>query len=351
MSKITEHGEGLSFYEKYLKEDEFFSKNFLLSYSSLNLLLYSPILFYNKYIIRQDTPQLEQYLSEGKAIHCLLLTPERFEKEFIVTPTKPPVEKLRQVLSLLYETRKVDISSGKKPRESLSEYKKEISDGLKSVDLYQTMKDETQRINKVLDNASAISWWEYLKNNENKNIITQETYDFAKTVVEKIQSNTNIMMFMGHYRDPLDNIVVSNELHMLFNELEDYPFGIQGFVDNLVIDHTKKIIKINDLKTTSKSIVEFNSSIEYYKYKLQAAMYKKLVDKLIKQMNLEGYTIEFRFIVIDNLQQIGAFRISEETMSVWMKDLDEALNIAKHHFENRDFNLPYMFSGKSEIIL
>ena len=64
------------------KENNFYSKKFKFSYSSLNKLLFSPSLFYRDYILEEREIKTDKHLIEGKLIHLLLLQPEEFDKEF-----------------------------------------------------------------------------------------------------------------------------------------------------------------------------------------------------------------------------------------------------------------------------
>ena len=66
--------------------ENFYSKYFMFSYSSLNKLLHSAPLFYNWYILKERQDSLESYLVEGKVIHCLILEEGMFDKQFIVMP-------------------------------------------------------------------------------------------------------------------------------------------------------------------------------------------------------------------------------------------------------------------------
>ena len=58
--------------ERISKEEEFFNKDFLMSYSGLNKLMYSPALFYSHYVLNQKDDSYDQNMVEGSLIHCLL---------------------------------------------------------------------------------------------------------------------------------------------------------------------------------------------------------------------------------------------------------------------------------------
>ena len=126
-----------------------------------------------------------------------------------------------------------------------------------------------------------------------------------------------------------------------------YDFGLRGFVDNINIDHSAKVIYINDLKTSGKMLQDFPETIEYYKYWLQAAVYCKLVRA---NYGLSDYLIKFHFIVVDKLTQCYAFEVSQVTLNSWMDKLDEIMKIADYHYTNRKFDLPYEYEVGNVIL-
>lgn len=335
--------------ERISKEEEFFNKDFLMSYSGLNKLMYSPALFYRHYILNQKDDSYDQNMVEGSLIHCLLLDKENFDTNFILSPDDTPSDSQRDVLHSLYEHYKVlkndDALEG---RENLEEFSPAVLDLLEDRNLYQSMKEST-RLGKMI-NDTTNSYWEYLKKSEGKTIIDHETHEFAKGVVNKITSNAIVMERMGFFGDDYNGITSTNENEFIipFEETE-LNFGLRGFIDNLVFDPEQKVIRINDLKKTSKTISKFTDSIEYFNYWAQAAMYSMLVAHNYRE--LSDWAIEFRFIVIDAQMQIAPIKVSTETMIEWQERLTNALQEASFHFAERNFELPYEFLANKEIII
>jgi len=124
--------------------------------------------------------------------------------------------------------------------------------------------------------------------------------------------------------------------------LQDFPFGLKGIVDNYVIDHTNKKVYVTDLKTTGKTLKEFHDSVEYYKYWMQAAVYERLVRA--NRKDIQDYEFIFHFVVIDKYNQVYPFPVSKESMLDWQTQLDEVLKIAKYHYTNKEYKLPYEFA-------
>jgi hypothetical protein len=322
------------------KEEEFFSKPFYLSYSGLSKLLHSPTLFYRHYILNQRDPDDDKTL-EGRLIHQLLLQPEKFDDHFVLASNDVIGGKGKILLDILFEQQSYTFASDENyvpVKQSLENLMNEVLAIMQDIDYQQIIKDPTVRFNKIL-NSKAVEYWDFLWNSRGKQLVSPEIMINATALVEKIKAMGNISLLMGNIFDKtFSDITNMNELHLVADLNEQ--FGIHGIIDNLVIDHENKVIRINDIKTTGKDITKFTESIEYYNYYLQAAIYTLLVQKT---MLPEGYKTEFRFIVIDNYGQIAPIKVSDETMSLYTERLLESIDIAQWHFKNRTFDLPYAF--------
>lgn len=338
--------------EKIEKEANFFDREFYMSYSGLNKLMYSPGLFYTHYVLKEKDDSYDQNMVEGSLIHCLLLDKHTFDDKFMLSPSNTPSDSQRDILDSLYAHYKVlkndDALDG---RESLEDFSPAILDLLEDRNLYQSMKEET-RLTKMI-NEVTVEYWEYLKTAEGKLIISQETYDFAKNVVDKITSNPLVMECMGFFGDAMNGIKSENEVEFTVKpgefeggRLSDFVFGFRAIMDNLVFDNKNKVIRINDLKKSSKTLSSFKDSIEYFNYWIQAALYVEII-----QNKYPEFKPEFRFIVIDSQMQIAPIKISDETMTQWKERLTNALLEANYHFINRNFELPYEFLVNKELTI
>jgi hypothetical protein len=176
----------------------------------------------------------------------------------------------------------------------------------------------------------------------------QETYDRCLEGVNIVKDNKSIMKLLSLGDSSFELLEVHNEL-MLEMDLKDQPFGLKGIIDNLVIDYENKEVRINDLKTTSKSLNEFENSLDYYKYWMQAAIYVKLAvafvqKELGKEQSLKDWNIKFHFVVLDRYSNVYAFPVSNESMLDWQARLKEIIKKANYHYTKRDYKLPYEFA-------
>lgn len=325
--------------------EEFYNQKFFFSYSSLKMLIWSPNQFKKKYIDKLYEDKIEKYLIDGKVIHCMLLNNHQFDELFIVSPTNIPTGNTKYVVDAVYRHHTELVRNGSENELfGLEDYEQAILDVLVGIDLHQSLKTDAQRVAKICT-PEAKDYWEYLNIKRNRDVIDQETFDRCALAADLIRNNPRISALMGLNVDEFNtDIQVINEQEYRIDLKSKYPFGIKGIIDNLVIDHPQKVIRINDVKNLSKSLEDFENSVEFYKYWLQAAVYTSLVVIHHKNLFDQGYKLEFRFIVIDGNQQVYPFLVSEPTLNKWFVDLEKILSTANFHYSERSYELPYAFA-------
>ena len=324
-------------------EAEFYSKPFNLSYSGLNKLLFSPKLFYKHYILQQREEKLDSYLIDGKVIHNLLLDDGSFDKSFILLPSTLPTGNSRLVIDRIYNLVKEGPGL-------LSNYNTEILTILKEINLHQSLKTDEQRIAKIITEET-ISYFEFLKVKGNKDLIDSETLQRCNEAVDVLKNNSKATELLGTYRSEMENTKIHNELELsLDSSVALRSFGLKGIVDNIKVDFDNKIVYINDLKTTGKTISDFEETVQYYNYNLQAAIYHRLVKEKLKDSINADWKIVFHFVVVDKYNQVYCFEVSTGTMQNWQSELDLKLEEAEWHYKNKKYNLPFKFET-SQVIL
>lgn len=324
--------------------EEFYNDPFFFSYSSLKMLIWSPGQFKKKYIDKIYEDKMEKHLIDGKVVHCLLLNNHLFEQMFIVSPTNLPTGNTKYVVDTVFKHHQALLEAGTgTPTASLEDYEDAIISVLSDISLHQSLKTDSQRVAKICT-EEAKEYWEYLSIKQGRDVIDQETLDRCTASAELIRGNALISNLMGMNVIEFDNVEVLNEVEYRINLNPKYPFGLKGIIDNLVIDHDIKKIRINDVKNLSKNLDDFQDSVNFYKYWLQAVVYASLVVIHHKALFDAGYQLEIRFIVIDGNQQMYPFLVTTETLNKWFKDLDQILTTANYHYSNRNYDLPYAFA-------
>ena len=317
---------------------QFYKNKFYFSYSSINKLLFSPRSFYSHYILNQREDSIDPHLVGGRVLHCLLLEPENFNEEFILMPDKFPTDSNRILIDNIFK----NYLSIENNTLLLEEFQKEILTDLLNSNLYQTLKTDQQRLDKILTDQNK-NYFEFLKTKQNKALVDHIIYANCIETVAMLKSNKEVRALLYLDKEISDNhITVFNELPLKHN-INNLSFGYKGILDNVVIDTESKTIFINDLKTTGKGLLDFPDTVKYYKYWIQASMYYHLVyEEYIKDKpDAKDWTIVITFIVVDKYNQIYPFQVSQESLAAWLRDFDKIVDIVKYHYENKDFTLPY----------
>ena len=323
-----------------IKEEEFYNKDYNFSYSSMNKLLFSPGIFYKDYILKERELKTDKHLVEGKLLHLLLLQPEKLHDEFSIVPTKVPSESLKKVLKVVSDCNISELSIVDD---------KVISDALQEVGLYQSLKDDAKRIAKVRT-TECEDYYAFMCNTSGKDIIDNDMLAKATERVEILKANKDVMSLMEDIVTDfeMDPIEAYNEKY-LECKLKDYRFGLKGYIDRYIVDHDKKEVTIVDLKTTSKGLDKFAETMDYYNYWIQAVIYSTLVIKN-NEKDISNYRINYKFVVIDNYDQVYVFDVSNNTKSDWYRGFVDVLKQIDYHYTNRDYTLPYEFAMNNVIL-
>lgn len=323
-------------------EKDFYKKKFYYSYSSLNKLIWNPQIFYQMYVLGLKEEKLDQHLIQGKLIHLLLLEPEKFEQQFLMTPSSLPTGNLRVVVDRVYRHH-AELAQNGDTRTELAEFDGAILDVMKDMNYFQNLKTDQQRLDKIIT-AEAVSYWEFLKTKGDKTLVDPDTLKFCTDAVEIIKTNKQVCNLIGCDITEFDNREVINEMPVSI-DLPNKIYGLKGIIDNIVINHENKTIFINDIKSSSKDLKDFPESIEYYSYWLQAIIYMIIVSQLYTDLVNNGYQTKFHFVVIDRTFQSYAFPVSEKTLNSWLDRFQDAIAKAEWHYVNKSYELPYEFAN------
>lgn len=335
-----------SLMEESIKQLEtgFYSKKFYFSYSSISKLMWNPVVFHQLYVLGIKEERQEAHLVQGKLIHGLLLEPEKFNEQFLVSPDNLPTGNPKIVINRVFAHHK-ELAQNGDERTMLPEFMDAIIDVMKDMNYHQSLKTDQQRLDKVFTVESE-NYWNFLKAKGNKTLIDQQTYDYCTNAVEIIKTNKKVCDLIGLNVTEFDNKQVYNEMALQM-DMPSRPFGLKGIIDNIVIDHDKKILYINDVKTTSKDLKDFSESVEFYGYWMQAVVYCSMVNVSFAHFIEQGYQTKFHFVTIDKMFQTYAFQVTDMTLIEWLDRLRITLDKVQWHYENKSYDLPYDFATDS----
>jgi len=331
-----------------LLEAEFYEKPFNFSYSSLNKLITSPSIFYAEYVLKKREIQYAKHLLEGTIIHYLVLENQGFDDKFIVSSDNLPSETNMIVANHCFAAWKAMDD----PDETLElcDFEPQILECLKDINKHQSLKDtkdgtgDEKRVNKIVEPRTE-EYYKFLKNKQGRTIIDSALLDKCTRRGDVVTEDPQMRKLLG--LDIVSDGIkfgVYNELYVEVPAEAGELFGFKGYIDNMVVDVAKKTVRINDFKTTSKTLTKFDESVDFWNYWMQAAVYKQLVKEYLKSVLTDEWTIEFRFIVFDKYDQLYAFEVTTATMEQWEARLQIAIKEATYHYNEKEFKLPYNFA-------
>jgi hypothetical protein len=185
-------------------------------------------------------------------------------------------------------------------------------------------------------------FWNYVKIKSeirDKVVVTQRENDDAQECVS---------LLLNHkHTTHLFNNTFENHYQYTFT-YEYGNFTLRGIIDKMSIDHSNKIVYMEDIKTGSSRADEFTKSFIKYCYYFQEAVYVKAFDSICRKLNLINYQLApFKFIFIGRGEKVPhVFEISDKWHNAAIngfttkagykyKGLDENLDLIYYHWKNK----------------
>ena len=291
-----------------------------------------PSYFYKMWkgeIVGEETPQLKR----GTMIHSYILTPEEFQKTYVVwdksRPTSAQQEKFCQELA-----NTVEIEPN---RAILSAYKEAYSTAGKS---------EDKMLSEGLKIASTLKdYIDFLKANDGRIMISPWDVKMLEKIKQNIQSHKlaySIIEASRVLRDYKDDVIFENhhEFHINWEFYGEMPIACKSLLDGLTLDFKNKKAIIYDLKTTAK-LWHFENSIEQYDYCRQLMYYTMAAGWYLKYEcgeDLEYWSYEWYIIGIDTTgsNEIRVFKFTKDQIFPHADTIEHALeHIAWHQANNK----------------
>ena len=273
-----------------------------------------PSYFYKMWkgeIAGEKTPQLER----GTMIHSYILTPEEFQKTYVVwdksRPTSAQQEKFCQELA-----NTVEIEPN---RAILSAYKEAYSTAGKS---------EDKMLSEGLKIASTLKdYIDFLKANDGRIMISPWDAKMLEKIRQNIESHklaSKIIWFVGYGEYPADSPIMPgdemafwHEFHINWTYYIKMADGVEckSLLDGLTLDFKNKTAIIYDLKTTQK-LWHFEDSMNQYDYLRQLCYYYQAVVWYLRYELKEDWnkwSFEFYIIGIDTTgsNEVRVFKIDQ----------------------------------------
>ena len=259
-----------------------------ISASSLKLYANNPTLFFK--VIKGETKTKDtEALSFGRIVHSKVFTPELFKDEYIISSESCPPAISAVLDNLLTNALALEVYDLKSLRTQILDCCKVCS--------YQSSWKENTKIESILKYEK---YWDFMIASRDKKIITMEDYLNANIYEECLRNHPGAAaLIFGEDEEVLLE-------HEIFWEYKGLP--MKSKLDKVKINHTNKVIKLIDLKTTSESVygrVLYNDVSPYtsiytgflrecvkYDYILQlGGVYYEAVKSLFPDYRIEVYVV------------------------------------------------------------
>lgn len=288
-----------------------------------------------------DNPEMEDeeksYFRIGAGLDCLLTSPERWDNDFLVIDVNRPYGLMGKFVEILPE--------------GLSQYS--------SYDLYQEAyeksgykMDLTKVVGKFWENDEVVRYYKVTRNKGSKVVLSKDEYDIIIKCKELILANPYVVKYFV----PQD--ITTELMHQVPIYFKYRGLDCKGLLDGIFIDHKNKTIQPFDLKTSSKSVYDFNLSFMQFGYYRQCAFYTLALlseESPIQEYLQEGYKLNnFIFIVVENKLTSSTpaviYKVSDATMLAGLiggevrgkkyKGIDELIDNYIYHTETGKWDLP-----------
>lgn len=309
------------------------------------------------YKLKMDNPDMEDddksHFRVGSALDCLLTTPSEWEEQFSVIDVSRPAGLMGKFIDELPDI--------------LDEHFYEISHFQEAYNKagYKTKLENV--IKKFWDNPEFIRYY-LLTRDKSKTILSKEEADKVFKAKELIEANQYTNYYFNDWNlEETDGMIERHfQVPIYFKHLEE---NCKALLDGVVINHETKTIEPFDLKTTGKSVYDFQSNFISYGYFRQAAMYYLALTSeespYAHLLNSDYVVLPFKFIVVEtkpsSFNPAIIYRVEYDTLSMglngftsekgkYYKGINQLIQDYKLHKERDSWDLPIELQDSEGVI-
>ena len=284
----------------------------------------------------------------GSAVHAAILQPDDFE---ISDYQNKPAGKLGFFVEKVYENRK----SGMKIVDSIEKA---------SIDANYYAGKLTK---KILRNAMKLGLDYYLRlsngefnpeNGKEKYVLSKKLYDSAHACINSINRNGAIQRILSQNlfepKEFYNEIALFSDIEVVFPDGVSTIIRFKGKLDSVVWDPEKKILYLNDIKTTSKGLsyfmgyiyndVPYDGVFEHRSYYTQLYIYSVLLQMYFQKiLGINDYTLYTNIFAVETTGEYRSesFRINNSYIELGKKEFKELMvRLAWHTTYGFDKDFP-----------
>lgn len=281
-------------------------------------------------------------------MHAAILQPDDFE---ISDYQNKPAGKLGFFVEKVYENRK----SGMKIVDSIEKA---------SIDANYYAGKLTK---KILRNAMKLGLDYYLRlsngefnpeNGKEKYVLSKKLYDSAHACINSINRNGAIQRILSQNlfepKEFYNEIALFSDIEVVFPDGVSTIIRFKGKLDSVVWDPEKKILYLNDIKTTSKGLsyfmgyiyndVPYDGVFEHRSYYTQLYIYSVLLQMYFQKiLGINDYTLYTNIFAVETTGEYRSesFRINNSYIELGKKEFKELMvRLAWHTTYGFDKDFP-----------
>ena len=312
-----------------------------VSHSSLSALRVSPR-YFQKYKARELHKDSKAF-DLGSAIHCYVLEHKEFNNRYVVSHSNPVGGMMGVFIESYVEAEAVMINEHMPKQLKLDGYQT----------LHELCYDKSgfktalETVLKKFNSDENQAYYKFLKENSGKTVLSQDDMEIVKNCYDKLIEHqmTHPLLFPDEDKDGKPEF----EISWIYKDV-----NVKSIIDNLILDVENKKIDIVDLKTTSKSVYNFERSYSTYGYYRQMAIYKLAVNSYLKTLGIDvqDYDINSYIVVVQTtgLHECVVYKPTLPDMSIGMDEFDSLVERYKWHVDKNLWDFPKEYYDNDGII-
>ena len=220
---------------------------------------------------------------------------------------------------------------------------------------------------KVLRNAMKLGLDYYLRlsngefnpeNGKEKYVLSKKLYDSAHACINSINRNGAIQRILSQNlfepKEFYNEIALFSDIEVVFPDGVSTIIRFKGKLDSVVWDPEKKILYLNDIKTTSKALsyfmgyiyndVPYDGVFEHRSYYTQLYIYSVLLQMYFQKiLGIDDYTLYTNIFAVETTGEYRSesFRINNSYIELGKKEFKELMvRLAWHTIYGFDKDFP-----------
>jgi len=311
-----------------------------ISHSSLSALSVSPQYFL-KYK-RRELDRDSKAFDLGSAIHCWLFEHKEFDNRYVVSHANPVGGMMGVFIESYVEAEDTMINEHMPKEMKLDGY----------VTLHELCYDKAgfktalETVLKKFNSDENQAYYKFLKENLGKTVLSQDDMTTIVACYDSIMRHEKAKSLIR----PSDGEQKPEfEISWIYKEID-----VKSIIDNLILDVENKKVYIVDLKTSSKSVYNFERSYFSYNYYRQMAIYRLAVHSYLEKLGMDTkeYDILSYIVVVQTtgLHECVVYKPDLADLSFGLDQFDELVNRYKWHVDNNQWDFPMEYYKNDGVV-